>query len=1304
MKLFLKIFGILTGVLFLGLYLAFLFVLPRFDVNQYKPDIQKIVSEQTKLNINFENAKIITTPLLGVGLKADDISVKLPDGSVLFSANGVKGRVALPSLLLLTVKVSCAEVDSPFVNVEIVDNKAFKVVQVLDDILNSKEVVLEETEQAVETNSSSWFNPAWIRIKVPCVKLTNYKVLINDLKSKHYLTLKGDELKLAYLNGKIFKLKTYAEFYSDENKNITANVDLNTFLPPAVKLDEEDDEAQRVEIPFINPVSMYRNYDLKTNVDMKLRIRERAKNLVSFGYLSVDGLTLKLSQLQLPESYFHLKTRGFWADIDSKINLLKEQNIELLGKLNYSRHPKFDMSIKTSEIYFNDLVILSKALLDSLHIKNDLDKVKMAGFVLADTHIKTNFKKWVSNGEIDVKNGALTISGVGNVISDLKALISLENNVMEIKDTSLNLAGAKVFAQGKIDEKSVADISVKTEQISLPTLFNAFAPDDLKKAFAFNSGDFALNLDLKGRLDNAVAKLGVALNNFNFGDKSKSFVLKNNKLTADISCDKKDLVGTVNNSDFRILLPMTKSNIVIPKLAVNIAQKNIEIPENALVLNDNSTILFRGQIQDYIKLSNIDLTANGKVLSTDLNKLVGKDFAKFFNANGQPSVAVSVKGNSKKQTLDAEILADKDNFYTPVNIASLRDKTSSVRATVDFKRDRIKIKKTGVFIKRTVTDEKGNQSIVYDEVLGVDGTIVGNNINLLKITMPQTIRMSIQAFKDSLMDIKGHLFVFGDLASPRFRGDYVVKSLTIPDLMITMDNADFAFKGKELVIKIKDLLVNGSDFNVQTGISLIPSSVINVTGLDVVSNRVDADKLMQVAEAAMKFVPPAPKSAKNAQPAQPADIPVALRNGHFSGKSLKSGAIVTGQTDTDISLNKNLLVLNNLKTKVFDGVVKGNVSMNLVSTLIKAKVAGNNVDVQKALLQAAAMDNMLYGTAEFDADLSLRGVTYEEQMKSLKGAVNFKVKDGQFGPFGKLENLIIAENIRESEFFQSSLGGVLNSLTSVDTTHFDTLTGHLTFDKGIANINPITSIGDALSLKIFGEMDLVANTVDMKVRSRLTSSIANLLGPLNIINPINLMNATGGMNVVTAKAFGLFCEAVPQEEMDSIPAFENGYIDANSTKFQLVVRGDLAKPLTLIKSFKWLALAADIEKADSFVNLIPAGKDGANYVLDAKTLEKAKEDLKKGVKQSVEAKKEAVKEQAKATVEAKKQEAVMKIEKAVEVKIEEQKQGKLGKFLQSAKEVREQIDAAKEILTAPEVEIPSPSIPVPTPTPLEKQP
>lgn len=84
------------------------------------------------------------------------------------------------------------------------------------------------------------------------------------------------------------------------------------------------------------------------------------------------------------------------------------------------------------------------------------------------------------------------------------------------------------------------------------------------------------------------------------------------------------------------------------------------------------------------------------------------------------------------------------------------------------------------------------------------------------------MKVSIQAFKNSLMDVKGHLFVFGDTASPRFRGGYEIKNLTIPDLMMTMENASLGFKGKELAVKVRNLLVNGSDFAVDTNISLVP--------------------------------------------------------------------------------------------------------------------------------------------------------------------------------------------------------------------------------------------------------------------------------------------------------------------------------------------------------------------------------------------------------------------------------------------------------------------------------------------------
>ena len=45
----------------------------------------------------------------------------------------------------------------------------------------------------------------------------------------------------------------------------------------------------------------------------------------------------------------------------------------------------------------------------------------------------------------------------------------------------------------------------------------------------------------------------------------------------------------------------------------------------------------------------------------------------------------------------------------------------------------------------------------------------------------------------------------------------------------------------------------------------------------------------------------------------------------------------------------------------------------------------------------------------------------EEQMKTLKGFADFNIKDGQLGPFGKFENFLMAENIRENAFSHQQL-------------------------------------------------------------------------------------------------------------------------------------------------------------------------------------------------------------------------------------------------------------------------------------------
>ena len=97
MKNFFKITGIFTLSVLFVLYFAFLFVLPKqIDLNKYKPDLQKLVKENTDLTVDFDNVKVITSPLLEAGVKVKNIKVKLPDESVLFSADSFKGKVFLP--------------------------------------------------------------------------------------------------------------------------------------------------------------------------------------------------------------------------------------------------------------------------------------------------------------------------------------------------------------------------------------------------------------------------------------------------------------------------------------------------------------------------------------------------------------------------------------------------------------------------------------------------------------------------------------------------------------------------------------------------------------------------------------------------------------------------------------------------------------------------------------------------------------------------------------------------------------------------------------------------------------------------------------------------------------------------------------------------------------------------------------------------------------------------------------------------------------------------------------------------------
>ena len=241
MKKNLKIFVISVVSVLTILYLSFLLILPNvIDLNKYKSMVQNIAKEQASLDVDFTNAKITTTPLLHAGVIVDGLSVKLPDKSEFLSTEKIKVRISLPHLLLLTIRVSTAEIVSPVVNLDIQNGEQYKIVRLVEDIVNAQKEDFSKVKSTPETQS---FEPSIIKIVVPAFTLKDYKVLINDIKNNQNMELTGNELILGYFNGKTVKLKSNAHVLIDGKEKVSANVFLDTFIPtfpPA--LDEEDDD------------------------------------------------------------------------------------------------------------------------------------------------------------------------------------------------------------------------------------------------------------------------------------------------------------------------------------------------------------------------------------------------------------------------------------------------------------------------------------------------------------------------------------------------------------------------------------------------------------------------------------------------------------------------------------------------------------------------------------------------------------------------------------------------------------------------------------------------------------------------------------------------------------------------------------------------------------------------------------------------------------------------------------------------------------------------------------------------------
>ncbi len=1185
MKLALKIFGYVLLAFIVISYVCFLFVLPnKLDLNTFVPDIKTIANENSDFNIDVDNLKLYTNPLLSIGVRAENVKISYSDGSELISIANADVRVAPLSIFLLTAKSPSIVVNSPSIYLDVPDGRRLKILNAIEEMAN-RNVAVEEEKQEEE----SFFDPSWIKVKLSKILINNYSIVIKDNSTGHDVTLKGDKL-FAYYDGKKIKIKADSSITNNGNQNITANVDFMSILPKKKEVYEDDDPAAALALPYINPVKEFEKLNPKAVLDVKLKARQRENKISARGYVNIDGLSAEFSGYELPKSYIHAKLRGYTLNLDTDMAYAENQRIKLNGDLNYGNGPWINMSFLTDKLYFNDMLKVTKAVMDTYGVKNNIDELAGSGYLETNLKLKTNFKKLNSQGYIKAAEGNISNKNFGSLVADINGTATFNKNEMTIGETRAVVNDSNFKLEGDIDEKSNLNLNIVLNKMPLKGSLLKFAPREIKDVYRIQDGLLNINAKFEGKLSHPVCSLKTELDNLVLKDIKNNIIYSNKNNTITIYTDFENVDGKVINTDFAIDIPSTDSKIKSEKITIDIGSEHIIFEPSNLKLNSSSLVGFMGEITNYRKRPDINFDVFGALNTKDLNKLLGPQGSIFMASNGALPFRVFLRGNEKLQNIIFQMISNGGNYYTPLNIKELMGKTTLTQANIRMQNGTLNIKNSGIYIKgnneRLTSDYELNAENAQP-VIEARGTIIGLNtpypsINILKIQAPKDLHINLAVFKQSSAILSLKAFVYGAFENIKTSGKIKISKLIIPEIKTTLEEGSINLEKTIALFDVNKLLLDNSDIELNAKWNFHALPIFHLQDVVIISNYIDLDKLTGVVELLNGYI--TPKNTTTAQnPEKAGDIPAVISSGNIALKRIKTGSIIVDNTRARLFLKNNILSVKNIAAQVFKGRVHGGVDVNLINGKISIDMAGSKIDVAKALADAANVKDALSGTASFKALLSLAGATYEEQMKSLDGAIIFNIKDGSFGPFGKLENLILAENIRESEFFQTALGGVINSLATIDTARFETLEGLINLKDGAANITEIKSTGNVLSFLIFGDMDILKNELDVKFRGKMASNISDMLGPIAVLNPVNLIKQTPGVNIVFAKAFSLFTVTVTKEEIDKLPSFASNHTDENATSFQIVLRGDVNKPLKLIKSFKWLASNEDMEKAEQFL-------------------------------------------------------------------------------------------------------------------------
>lgn len=596
-------------------YLAFLFVLPNaIDLNEYSPEITKIIKDSTNFQVELKGLKIKADWDLSIGALTDRADLRYPTGKKFAQINGLKVKLSLLPFLWKKINIDKIDADKILLNLEFDKNGDL----LLKDFLSNK------SPQKL-SNNFTFSN------KLPTLNAKKYRVSFID--GQKIYSAKGSNFKISdFVLDKKIKLKTNGALILDNHNQILYNIAVISEIFP-------ENKKQRIDILKI--FKDLKKYDIHANINTNLAIKNNKGDPDINGTIDLDKVSFIFGGKIFPKSSLKLAFKGDKAKINSSLHVNENSKAVISGFFNNGKNKLVNLQVISDELDIQDIVVIAKAMSKPFGIKN-LQNISASGLLKADFNIKSDFKKVQSNGYLKIKNANITDKSYNVSLNSVNADIDFSQDAVNIKQAKANLNGQPVTIKGIINEKADANISLVANKLQLKGVLLALGQTKILHENTVLSGIVNVKASLKGRLDKASPIINATVDNVSLKNKLTKTKIKLTKAIINSNCtsEKNGKAEIVNLK----ITPNLPAIISIPKVNLVFDEKNLTIEKTHLYVNNIQTNLF-GKISnrnsnphlDSINISipnQVSLPIEGYADS----KIVAKGYLKFTGDFNNPQI------------------------------------------------------------------------------------------------------------------------------------------------------------------------------------------------------------------------------------------------------------------------------------------------------------------------------------------------------------------------------------------------------------------------------------------------------------------------------------------------------------------------------------------------------------------------------------------------------------------------------------------------------------------------------------------